>query len=132
MIGSTSRQKHKRRDAGKQKEGEGRENGGRLKKAKKRQTIPAVCFLHSYVPQAHRRHGGSLWTLSVQAVDIINNSVVFLQRRPLSWLGVLIVSVALRYLRKGCENKTVPISKMGKLEKRQLCQEMMTPSCVCT
>lgn len=51
----------------------------------------------------------------MQAVDIINNSAVFLQWRPLSWLGVLIVSVAVRDWKTDNTAPNTGMAKCGNL-----------------
>lgn len=101
-ISSTSRQKHR---------GEMQGSGERTAGwwwwwwwGGKRQRSSSVCLPLSHIPHARRRHGGKP---AVQAVDIINNSVVFLQRR---WSGVLIASVAGRHLKKDCDDNMVLIT----------------------
>lgn len=74
---------------------EGWRGSSREAPGNKGQSCPAVCSLRPDIPQAHRGHGGKN---EVQAVDMINNSVVFLQRRRVhrpGW-GSLIVLVAVR------------------------------------
>lgn len=78
MIGCTFRQKH---TAELQRGRSG--DGGQSREARKKETVTPLCVF--------------LYSTALQAVDIINISVVFLQRRLLSWLGVLIASVALRH-----------------------------------
>lgn len=70
-----------REEGGERREG----NDGQSREAKKDKVVLLCAFLYS---------------TTLQAVDIINISVVFRQRCPLSWLGVLIVSVAARHWKR--------------------------------
>lgn len=83
MVGFTSRQKYIAEMQGSRRDGQSRE-------AKKDKVVLLCAFLYSS---------------TLQAVDIINISVVFRQRCPLSWLGVLIISVAVRHWKGLWEEK---------------------------
>lgn len=86
MIGFAFRQKH----TAEFRRGRSGDGGQSREARKKRDKVTPLCVF--------------LCCTALQAVDIINISVVFLQRRLLSWLGVLIASVALRHWKLQEEN----------------------------